>query len=114
MPEDRRTQEQSIKDRKKQLYDDGPPVEGGSARPFKEFLRETPAAPLSGGVKAALWAVGVVVVLLLLAALLKGAGGSKRPAKTTSSPVSFPSSKLSSTSHLIPSAAMLVAWIDVT
>ena len=87
MPEDRLTQEQSIKDRKKQLYDsDAAPVSQGSARPFKEFLRETPAAPLSGGVKAALWAVGVVVAILLAAALMKGSGGPRRPVKAAWEP----------------------------
>jgi hypothetical protein len=87
MAEDRVTQEQSIKDRKKQLYDvDAPLVPEGSSRPFKEFLRDTPAAPLAGGVKAMLWAVGVVVVLLLAAALFKGLGGPKRPAKAAWEP----------------------------
>ena len=81
--EHRETQEQSIKARKHQLYDTAPVVETGSRRPFKEFLRDTPATPLSAGTRAALWAVGVVVALLLVAAMLKGHGGSKaKPAPT--------------------------------
>jgi hypothetical protein len=88
MAEDRLTQEQSIKDRKKQLYDvDAPAVVEGSSRPFRDFLRDTPAAPLAGGVKAMLWAVGVVVVLLLAAALFKGLGGPKRPTKAAWTPM---------------------------
>ena len=88
MAEDRLTQEQSIKDRKKQLYDvDAAPVVEGSTRPFKEFLRDTPAAPLAGGVKAMLWAVGVVVAFLLAAALFKGLGGPKHAAKAAWEPM---------------------------
>ncbi len=53
------TQEQSIKARKHQLFEaDAPTGEVGSGRPFKEFVRTTPAEPLSGLVKAALWAAG--------------------------------------------------------
>lgn len=40
--------------------------------PFREHLRQTPATPLSSGVKLLLGAVGLVVVLLLLAALARG------------------------------------------
>jgi hypothetical protein len=65
------TQEQSIKARKHQLFEADAPVEVGSGRPFKEFVRTTPATPFSGLTKAALWVAGVVVILVLVAALLK-------------------------------------------
>jgi hypothetical protein len=71
-----REQEQSIKARKKLLFDDDEDAPAAAPRelvvrkPFREYLQTTPAAPLSGGVKAALWAAGVVVLLLLIAALL--------------------------------------------
>ncbi len=57
------------------LFEDDEPLSTAPTverKPFVEYLRTTPAAPLSAGVKAALWAAGVVVVLLLLGALLKG------------------------------------------
>lgn len=67
MPE----QELSIKEREQELYDEPhealpvkPPV-----KPFPIYLRETPAVPMSSGVKATLWIVGIVVLLLLIAAL---------------------------------------------
>ena len=63
-------QDQSIKARKNQLFeaiktDD----DGSSGKPFVVYLKDTPAAPMSAPVKAALWAMGVVVVLLFLAAV---------------------------------------------
>jgi hypothetical protein len=71
------TQEQSIKARKHQLFDDDTSefAVKGPRKPFEEFLKETSAAPLSGTAKAILWAAGVVVVLLLVAAMLKGLRG---------------------------------------
>jgi hypothetical protein len=69
---DPREQEQSIKDRKKLIYDDDPkPISATVGKPFALYLRETPAEPLSGLMKAALWAAGVVVILLLAGALWK-------------------------------------------
>ena len=66
------TQEQSIKARKHQLFEaDAPAVEVGSGRSFKDFVRTTPATPLSGLTKAVLWVAGVIVALFLVAALLK-------------------------------------------
>jgi hypothetical protein len=41
----------------------------GPVKSFPEYLRETPAAPLSTGLKAALWAVGLVAAILFAAAL---------------------------------------------
>jgi hypothetical protein len=40
-------------------------------KPFVEYLRTTPAAPLSWGLKLVLWAVIVVVLALLVAAIVK-------------------------------------------
>lgn len=74
-------QDQSIKARKHQLFEE-PDRADGAVKPFKVYLRDTPPAPLSGGVKATLWAVGAVVVLLLLAALF---GGGRRSTPRTRS-----------------------------
>ncbi len=67
------TEEQKIKARKALLYDDDPVQAGptGPSKPFTAYLRETPAAPLPGAVKAGLWALGVLVILLLVGAVLK-------------------------------------------
>ncbi len=74
-----RTQEQSIKARKHQLYEDDEPLfSSGPHKSFGDCLRETPADPLSLLVKAILWVVGTVVILLLIAALATG-GGKKKP-----------------------------------
>jgi len=69
MPE----QELSIKEREQELYDEPrePPPAKPPVKPFPIYLRETPAVPMSSGVKATLWVVGIVVVLLLIAALLR-------------------------------------------
>jgi hypothetical protein len=40
-------------------------------KPFAQYLRETPPAPLSQGTKLALWATGGLTILLFLASLLK-------------------------------------------
>ncbi len=74
-----RTQEQSIKARKHQLFEDEDfgTVSSGPRLSFPELLRVTPADPLSPALKALLWVVGTVVVLLLLAALLTSGGTRK-------------------------------------
>lgn len=70
-----REQEQSIRARKKLLFDEEEEGPGQARRavtkPFAEYLRTTPPAPLSTATKAMLWSIGVVVVLLLIATLLK-------------------------------------------
>lgn len=70
-----REQEQSIRARKKLLFDEeeGAPGQGrrGATKPFSEYLRTTPPAPLSTATKAMLWGIGVVVVVLLIATLMK-------------------------------------------
>jgi hypothetical protein len=64
-------EEQSIKARKHEVYEMEPqPVVGAVQKPFREYLRETPPAPLAPAVKIALWVVAVLVVLLFLASLV--------------------------------------------
>jgi hypothetical protein len=74
-----RTQEQSIKARKHQLFEVDEPLDGqlGPRRSFQECLRTTPADPLSTPLKALLWTIGTIVILLLIAAL--ATGGAKKP-----------------------------------
>jgi hypothetical protein len=68
-------QDQSIKARKSELFDARHAEPGRVVRPFAEYLRETPATPLSPGWKAGLWALGALVALLLVASLAKSVGG---------------------------------------
>src|SRR5262249_51210796 len=64
-------QDQSIKVRKSQLYEaPKPTVVVPVIKPFAEYVRDTPAAPLSPNAKTALWVVGSLVLLLFLASLL--------------------------------------------
>lgn len=66
MPE----QERSIKDREQELFFEHHDSEGRKPlKPFSDYVKETPAAPISTAVKVILWALGVLVALLLLAAL---------------------------------------------
>ena len=69
-----REQELSIRERKQLLFEaDEIPASADAVprRPFAEYLRSTPAAPLSPAAKGSLYAAGAVVLLLFLAALLK-------------------------------------------
>ncbi len=68
-PEAPREQEQSIKARKREIFEEEPQTDA-TTRTFSAYLAETPATPLSKGQKAALGGVLAVVVLLLLIALL--------------------------------------------
>ena len=78
------TEEQKIKARKALLYDAEPvAAPTGPSKPFAVYLRETPAEPLAGPVKAGLWALGAVVLLLLVASVVKF---SNRPAKVKKAP----------------------------
>lgn len=43
-------------------------------RPFPDYIRTTPAAPLSSAEKALLWVAGVAVALLFAASLYKTLG----------------------------------------
>jgi hypothetical protein len=64
-------QERSIKEREKELFvaRQAGPVAKPPVKPFALYLRETPADPMSMGVKVLLWAVGILVLLLFAAAL---------------------------------------------
>lgn len=75
-----RTQEQSIKARKHQLFEtDEDHSQSAPRRSFAQCLRETPADPLSPTLKTSLWVVGTLVVLLLLAALAQSVTRKPRP-----------------------------------
>jgi hypothetical protein len=96
MQTQRETQEQSIKARKSELFEEeAREVEGGPMRPFRAYLETTPAAPLSLGIKASLWSTGVVVGILFVA----GVAGGKTRAKVPEGlvvPVNVQSSKIAS------------------
>jgi hypothetical protein len=84
VPPDQRTQEQSIKERKQELFevDQPPQAPTGPRKSFQDCLRETPPDPLSTSVKALLWTVGTIVVLILAIALATGGGGQKPKPKS--------------------------------
>jgi hypothetical protein len=65
-------QERSIKAREHELYLK-PTEEGQARKPFLEYLRETPAEPLSTTTKTILWIVAVLVVVVFLAAIWRAA-----------------------------------------
>jgi hypothetical protein len=66
MPE----QEHSIKARSHELYvEETPVVPAAVTKPFKVYLQETPAQPISPGIRALFWVMGVVVGLLFLVAI---------------------------------------------
>lgn len=89
-PRDMPEQEHSIKARSHELFVEETPIGPGRAsKPFKEFLRNTPAQPLSGGIKAIFWAVGIIVGVLFLVALWRashrqggGAPAARAPGQT--------------------------------
>ncbi len=67
---DQREQEISIKRREHELFrSHAEDASASPAKPFADYLRETPSAPLSLWVKAGLWALSVVVAVLFAAAL---------------------------------------------
>jgi len=66
-----REQEQSIKARKSELFEEEQLADDlGARRPFSHYLANAEATPFSTAQKLALWGLGVVVVLILLAALV--------------------------------------------
>jgi hypothetical protein len=76
-----REQEQTIRSRKQLLFDADEPVvtDDGPSKPrksFAEYVRETPASPLTGMAKAGLWGAGAIVLLLLVITIMKTSGGS--------------------------------------
>jgi len=84
----REKQEQSIKARKKELFVTDEPVATGPRKTLREYLRETPAAPLSKNTKLMLWGSAAPVLLLFLSAVATGKG---RDIKTPTSMVVPPS-----------------------
>jgi hypothetical protein len=63
-------QESSIKAREHELYvKPSSPDDQLSLKPFPEYLRETPAEPLSTTTKTLLWIVAVLVGFVFLAAI---------------------------------------------
>ena len=76
-PQAPREQEQSIKARKREIFEEEQSF--GPRKPFADYLAMTEAIPLSTGQKAALWGIGALVVLLLLAALLTMPGPRSGP-----------------------------------
>ncbi len=86
-----RTQEQSIKARKRDLFEDDPVLDAGPRRSFQDCLKETPGEPLPAWIKAGLWTLGTIVILLLVAAL--ATMGTKKPKAShsrTLSPIAAP------------------------
>jgi hypothetical protein len=73
MPSDSRNlpeQEQSIKARSHELFVDHAPAESGrGSKAFLEYLRETPAEPLSTPTKVLLWLAAIIVSILFVAAI---------------------------------------------
>jgi hypothetical protein len=76
-------QDRQIKARKSSLFESHE-HDIGATRPFSEYLKSAPAAPLSPAVKAMLVAIAILCVVLLLAAIF-GAGNrrSRHRAHTT-------------------------------
>jgi hypothetical protein len=65
-------QEHSIKSRAHEVFVKKPLEKPARpTKPFPEYLRETPAFPMSSTVKAMLWFAGIIVGILFLAAVLK-------------------------------------------
>ncbi|HEV3165313.1 MAG TPA: hypothetical protein VGZ22_14900 [Isosphaeraceae bacterium] len=53
--------------------DEWPVFATAARKPFKFYLRQTPAAPLSSATKLLLWAAGAMVAAVLIAMLLRTA-----------------------------------------
>ena len=87
-------QEISIKARSHELFvKSGPDLDTRSVKPFPVYLRETPAIPISGAVKALLWIVAIVVALLFIAAVWRlivrhGTQRQRAPARPRAAPAS--------------------------
>ncbi len=78
-------QERSIKAREHELYVKPlSPDDGQLRKPFPEYLRETPAEPLSTTTKTMLWIVAVLVAVVFLAAIwrvtMRRSGRARNPA----------------------------------
>jgi hypothetical protein len=66
----REKQEQSIKARKNELFVEEEVEQSGPRKRLRDYVKETPAAPLSKNVKLMLWGSAAPVVFLFVAALL--------------------------------------------
>lgn len=89
------SEEQSIKARKKELFEEEVREAPVSApkKPARVYIQQTPAMPLSTGVKATLWIVGAIVAVLLVAALATRGGKPPRP-RSGLNPSAYASAKL--------------------
>jgi hypothetical protein len=92
-----REQEQTIRARKEQLFEEDEafiePLDAQEPhrlrRSFEVILRETPAAPLSSATKGLLWFAGVVVAGMLVATVVVGSqerAPAKRPGQNQTAP----------------------------
>jgi hypothetical protein len=75
----REMQEQSIKARKHELFVEEEPSTARPRMQFREYLRQTPATPMSKNVKLMLWGSAAPVAFLFFAALLTSKGSSAKP-----------------------------------
>jgi len=73
----REKQDQSIKARKKELFVEEQALHTGPRKKLRDYLKDTPAAPLSKNVKLSLWGSAAPVVLLFVAALFSPGNRSK-------------------------------------
>jgi hypothetical protein len=85
-------QERSIKAREHELY--AKPLsetDAQATKPFPDYLRATPALPLSPATKTMLWVLAVVVVLVFLAAIWRASQHRGPRARNKAAPASVPS-----------------------
>ena len=80
IPASRETQEQSIKARKRELFqpEAPPPPSSAPRKSIKEYLRDTKPMPMAPGTKGALWVAAVLVAVLFLAALITSSSRPRR------------------------------------
>jgi hypothetical protein len=74
-------QERSIKAREHELYVKPLPDAEVQRKPFPVYLRETPAEPISAGIKTILWIVGALVVIVFAAAIWRTIHRGSKPRK---------------------------------
>ncbi len=75
----REAQEQSIKARKSELFEEeAKPEPTGPRLPIEEYLKKTPATPLAKSVRIAIYVGWVLVALLFFGAIISLAVHSKR------------------------------------
>lgn len=81
--------DRALKDRQKQLYGRDHAGPTSPRKAFAAYLKDTPAAPLSLALKAALIAAAVVVGLAFLASLYKGLNRRSQPTTRPKSSLNF-------------------------